>query len=516
MSRSRNLNPLLSRRDLLKAGATLGALAISDLFSPAVLRALSTPAIRGGLADIEHVVFVMQENRSFDHYFATYPAVRGFADPRAIHGVFEQSFAKNTAVAPVGKVLPYHLDTTKPGYECNPDPGHSWGTQHQSWNGGKMDQWGAAHSGDKDWSFMGYYTREDLPYYYAVADAFTICDAYHCSVMGSTTSNRLYSLTGMLDQDGKYGGPVLSTISWSPQSRGVLDPGWVTYPEVLLDAGVSWKYYSTPDADTQENPLVNFKQYYPGYSTNPALNLRAVKLFDGLFGQSYENFLIDAAAGTLPQVSWVNTHITQQEHPAGAPQDGEFALQAIIEAVTANPLTWPKTVVFYTYDENGGFFDHVAPPTAPPGTPGEFVKNSNGTYDTLPIGLGFRVPMLIISPFSRGGFVARRVFDHTSQLRFLERWLTAKGVSNVTVPNLSAWRRSTTGDLTSALNFAAPNITLASLPVAQPMNPIDHPECPTEEASMAASPTPTSQSLPGQEPGKRLSPSGLRTHEDDD
>jgi phospholipase C len=290
----------------------------------------------------------------------------------------------------------------------------------------------------------------------------------------------------------------------------VLDPGWVTYPEVLLDAGVSWKYYSTPDADTQENPLVNFKQYYPGYSSDPALNARAAQLFDRLFGQSYENFLTDAAAGNLPQVSWVNTHVTQQEHPSAAPQDGEVALQAIVDAVTANPLTWPKTVVFYTYDENGGFFDHVPPPTAPAGTSGEFVRNSNGTYDTLPIGLGFRVPMLIISPFSRGGFVARHVFDHTSQLRFVERWLTAKGVSSIGVPNLSAWRRSIVGDLTSALNFAAPNNSLPTLGLQQPVNLADHPECATEEVSMAASPTPTSQSLPAQEPGRRPSPSGLR------
>jgi phospholipase C len=509
MSRCDARGLLLSRRDVLRAGGALGVGAVSGLFSPSAVRALIAPAACGRLTDIEHVVFVMQENRSFDHYFGTYPGVRGFSDPAAIAGVFEQSLSQNTSVTPVGKVLPYHLDTAKPGYECTPDPGHSWGTQHDSWNAGAMDQWGAAHSGDKDWSFMGYYTRADLPYYYAVADAFTICDAYYCSVMGSTTSNRLFSMTGMLDQDGAYGGPVLSTITWSPQSRGLFDPGWVTYPEVLLDAGVTWKYYSTLDADTQENPLVNFKQYYPGYSNDLALNVRAVKLFDGIFGQSFENFLVDAAAGTLPQVSWVNTHLTQLEHPSAAPQDGEFALEAIVNAVTLNPLTWPKTVVFYTYDENGGFFDHVAPPTAPPGTPGEFVKNPDGTHDPRPIGLGFRVPMLIISPFSRGGFVARDVFDHTSQLRFLERWLTAKGISDVGVPNLSDWRRSTVGDLTSALNFAAPDTSQRTLPVRGPMNPVEHPECITEEISMSPSPQPTSQSLPTQEAGSRPSPSGL-------
>jgi len=501
---------LLSRRELLKAGGALGVGAVSGLFSPSALRALTAPPLCGRLTDIEHVVFVMQENRSFDHYFGTYPDVRGFADSAAIPGVFEQSFGKNASVPPLGKLLPYHLDTTKPGTECTPDPGHSWGTQHDSWNGGAMDGWGAAHGGDVDWSFMGYYSRADLPYYYAVADAFTICDAYHCSVIGSTTSNRLYAMTGMLDPDGRYGGPVLSTINWSPQSLGIFEPGWLTYPEVLLDAGVSWKCYSTLDADTEENPLVNFKQYYPGYSSDLALNLRAAKLFAGIFAQSYENFLIDAAAGLLPQVSWVTTHLTQLEHPSTAPQDGEFALETILDAVTANPLTWRKTVVFYTYDENGGYFDHVAPPTAPPGTPGEFVRNADGSYDPRPIGLGFRVPMLIISPFSRGGFVAREVFDHTSQLRFLERWLTAKGFSNVRAPNLSDWRRAAVGDLTSALNFVAPDTSRPTLPLRGPMNPLEHPECITEELTMAASPQPTSQSLPGQEDGTRPSPSGLQ------
>jgi phospholipase C len=310
----------------------------------------------------------------------------------------------------------------------------------------------------------------------------------------------------MIDPSGKYGGPVLSTQSW-PQSAQTLDAGWITYPEVLTDAGVSWKYYSTVDGDDQENPLLLFKQYYPGYSTDPALNVRAAKLNAAVTGQSFESFLTDAAAGTLPPVSWVLTHITQQEHPSAAPQDGEAALEAIIEAVTANPLTWPKTVVFFTYDENGGFFDHVPPPTPPAAEPGEYVT-AVPSLKTTPIGLGFRVPMLIISPFSRSGFVARDTFDHTSQLRFLESWLTAKGMSNVTVPNLTRWRRQTVGDLTSALNFAGPDGSVPQLPLRGPMNPTDHPECATEEATMAASPKPTSQSLPGQEPGNRRSPSG--------
>jgi phospholipase C len=496
-----------TRRELIKT--TAGAALAYGTLSESVLRALADVAPPGRLTDIEHVVLVMQENRSFDHYFGTYPGVRGFSDPGALPGVFSQAFAPNTTLAPAGRILPYRLDVSATGGgECTPDPTHGWGPQHDAYNHGAMDGWGRAHAGDADWSFMGYYERADLPYFHAVADAFTLCDAYHASVIGSTTANRLYAMTGMLDPEGRFGGPVQSTISWAPQDRGIFDPGWITYPEVLLDAGVSWKYYATPDGDDQENPLVLFKQYYPGYSGDPVLEARAARLSAGLFGQSFETFLADAAAGTLPRVSWVLTHITQQEHPAAAPQDGEAALEAIITALAANPETWRKTVMFFTYDENGGFFDHVAPPTAPPGTPGEFVGNAQKGFDTAPIGLGFRVPMLIVSPFSRGGFVARDVFDHTSQLRFLETWLAAKGFRGVAVPNLTAWRRQAVGDLTSALNLRRPDTSLPTLPVRGPMSPADHPECATKELTMAPSPRPRSQSMPSQEPGRRRSPSG--------
>jgi phospholipase C len=441
----------------------------------------------GRLTDIDHVVIVIQENRSFDHYFGTYPAVRGFSDPNALPGVFSQAYAGNTSLPPVGRLLPYHLDTSSGGGgECTPDPTHGWGPQHQAWDGGAMDAWGAAHAGDADWSFMGYYTRSDLPYYYAVADAFTVCDAYHCSVLGSTTSNRLYSVSAWLDPDGTAGGPVLSTISWNPTSPKLT---WETYPERLTAAGVSWRAYSSPDADSQENPLVDFRQFYPG---NPGYRPAYT---EAVFGHTYADFLADAAAGQLPQVSWVLTSIVDDEHPSAPPQQGEFALSEVITALTANPAQWAKTALLWTYDENGGYFDHVPPPSPPPGMAGEFVG-------TTPIGLGFRVPMLVVSPFSQGGFVCRDVFDHTSLLQFLEARF------GVEVPHLTEWRRSVTGDLTSAFNFADPEFSPPSLPVATPWVAAQHPECVSEEATMAASPRPVRQSQPAQEPGRRRTPSG--------
>ncbi|TMC47800.1 MAG: hypothetical protein E6J20_19275, partial [Chloroflexi bacterium] len=383
-----------------------------------------------------------------------------------------------------------------------------YGDQHACWDGGLMDRWADVHKSDSAQSFMGYYTREDLAYYYAVADAFTVCDAYHCSVMGSTTSNRLYSMTGMLDPDGLYGGPILSTQQLvNALPNGTFSDRWLTYPEKLTDSGVSWKCYSSLDGDDEDNPLYLFKQYYPqNYAPGSAMATRAAVLQSSLEAVFPAQFLADAAAGALPQVSWIVANIVQSEHPAGAPQDGEHVLSQVITALVASPL-WPKTVLFHTYDENGGFFDHVAPPTAPAGTPGEFalLNRATGIRDTNPIGLGFRVPMLIVSPFSRGGFVARDVFDHTSLLRFLE---TRFGVE---VPNLTLWRRQAVGDLTTALNFAAPDASPPLSVLTTPAPPDDiaqHPECATEELQASQYPIPANPPTPHQEPGFRPSPSG--------
>ena len=176
--------------------------------------------------------------------------------------------------------------------------------------------------------------------------------------------------------------------------------------------------------------------------------------------------------------------------------------------MTVNPAQWAKTAVFLTYDENGGFFDHVPPPTAPPGTPGEYLTvpavpdpAAAGGF-TGPIGLGFRVPMLIISPFSRGGFVSSGVFDHTSILRFLETRFGAE------VPNLSAWRRAAVGDLTSAFNFAAPDTSIPNLPSTTQAIPQVIQQCVANPNGTPAFAVPNPQSLPAQESGTGRKPSG--------
>src|SRR6202022_438857 len=170
-------------------------------------------------------------------------------------------------------------------------------------------------------------------------------------------------------------------------------------------------------------------------------------------------------------------------------------------ALTSNSAQWAKTALFVTYDENGGFFDHVSPPTAPAGTPGEYITVPAVPDPTVvgippilgPIGLGFRVPMLILSPFSRGGFVSSDAFDHTSVLRFLETRFGAE------VPNLSAWRRAAVGDLTSAFNFAAPDQATSVL--ATPGGVPSVQQCVDNLAGTTVYPVPSQQILPSQEPG---------------
>src|SRR5581483_4829212 len=203
----------------------------------------------------------------------------------------------------------------------------------------------------------------------------------------------------------------------------------------------------------------------------------------------------------LPSVSWVFSQPGQDEHPPASPQVGQLFVAKVLGILMSNPAVWAKTVVFVTYDENGGFFDHVAPPVAPPGTPGEELTVSPLPADAggfaRPVGLGFRVPMLVLSPFSRGGWVCSERFDHTSMLRFLE---TRFGVE---VPNLSAWRRSVTGDLTSALDMTAPDVSAPSLPTPAAADVTPPLGCPPHEiiTNVPTYRPPANPPMPAQEPG---------------
>jgi phospholipase C len=452
----------LTRRQALKAGAAAGALALG--WESLIARALAAPGA-GKLTDIEHVVILIQENRSFDHYFGSYRGVRGFADPSAPKlsdgsglSVFAQPGYPGGYDG--GHLYPFRFNSYANG-ECTNDIDHSWGPQHAYWNGGRLDGFVTGHlaaDGAANGPLcMGYYTRQDLQFSYALADAFTICDHYHCSVIGPTDPNRLYSFSAWLDPAGTHGGPVLDTSSSRVDRYRSLS--WTTMPEQLEAHGVSWKVYGSADGNFGDNVLPYFSQYW----SNPAL---AAKAFAPSFPGTFQT---DVAAGTLPQVSWVLAPLIASEHPPAPEIYGEAVVAQVLDTLVSNPAVWAKTALLVTYDENGGFFDHVPPPVAPAGTPGEYLTvrplPTTASGVAGPVGLGFRVPMLVVSPFSRGGFVCRDVFDHTSTLRFLE---TRFGVE---VPNLSAWRRSVTGDLTSAFNFVAPDPSVPALPTPSLVDP---------------------------------------------
>ncbi|HEY6492487.1 MAG TPA: alkaline phosphatase family protein [Trebonia sp.] len=393
----------------------------------------------------------MQENRSFDHYFGTLSGVRGFDD--ASSAFRQRGYAPGAGASADGYLNPFRLNTTHGATldgEVINDPIHDWGPQHRSWNNGAMDQWVTTHlktDGQENGPVvMGYYTREDTPVHHALADAFTICDHYFSSVMGPTNPNRLFWMTGSMDPDGLAGGPVLDTSLNPPD--GIYS--WRTYPEQLEEAGISWKVYQYQGLFEFLNRrfLSGMMQQFKAFADPDSPLARKAN------GTSFPNdFRSDVANGTLPAVSWVVPSLLDCEHPAMPPAEGAVGILKVLDILTSNPAIWEKTALIISYDENGGFFDHVAPPVPPPGAPGEYVTasldhvaESDGIAG--PVGLGFRVPCLIISPYSRGGLVASDVFDHSSQLRFLERRF------GVPVPNLSAWRRRTTGDLTSAFDFA--------------------------------------------------------------
>src|SRR5437588_10479825 len=458
------MNRELTRREALRAGAMgSAALSASALLSNSLIaRALATPRRCGSLTDIDHVVILVQENRSFDHYFGSYRGVTGFADPN----VLSLSDASGLSIFaqpgyPGGfdgdHLYPFHLDSVNNG-QCTNDIDHSWGPQHTYWDNGKLDGFVTGHlaaDGSSNGPLtMGYYTRKDLDFYYALADAFTICDHYFCSVIGPTDPNRLYTMSASLDPSGTRGGPVLSTSTSRVERFRTLS--WTTMPEQLQTRGISWKVYGSADGNYGDNVLPYFKQYW----SNQQLQQNALT-------PSYPGtFQTDVARGTLPQVSWVLAPLIDSEHPPAPGIYGEVVAADVLNTLVSNPSVWSKTALFITYDENGGFFDHVPPPTPTAGTAGEYLTVSplpppaGGVAG--PIGLGFRVPALVVSPFSRGGFVCSDTFDHTSTLRFLETRFGAE------VPNLSAWRRAATGDLTSAFSFASASTSVPALSQPSP------------------------------------------------
>ena len=523
-----------SRRQVL-AGGVAGAAALglaaagcdSSSSAASVKRALQVAPSASG--KVEHVVFLMQENRSFDHYFGTLKGVAGFEDQTNADAFTQTWPGAPSGISPSGVLLPFHMSTKQHG-ECTYDLSHSWPAEHASVNAGAMDSFVSTHTakgyeGTLGTNTMGYFTKDDIPFYYELAQKFTICDNYFCSVLGPTHPNRMMAISGTVDPAGAAGGPVIVTNDSQTQFQGTCS--WQTMPDVLTAAGVSWKCYNPygplyqPGSSVfvNKNMLLYFDQY-----ANADPSSAAYKNAFGYYGPNVDGGLTttnpniddltaDVRNGTLPQVSWIMSPNSFDEHPPAPAQLGEWYTQQILDALTSNPDVWASTVLFIMYDENDGFFDHVPPPRPPDGTDGEYLTDQSA--QTLsqsggiagPIGLGVRVPMLVVSPFSAGGWVCSDVFDHTSQLQFLA------SLFNVTVPNVSEWRKSTVGNLLSTLPvLAEPDVKvpkLAKVSHSQSARPIGN-ECTPDQIyelnpDDGAYPLPTTQTMPTQT-GGRLKP----------
>ena len=524
--------PHFSRRQLLQAAAIGSAF---SLLPASIRKALAIPANNrtGTIKDVEHVVILMQENRSFDHYFGTLPGVRGFSDritiplPEGRH-VWQQQGTERL-------VLPYHLDSKRGNAQRVDGTPHSWVDEQSAWDHGRMNAWPTY----KTPTSMGYYRRHELPFQFALAETFTLCDAYHCSIHAGTNTNRLFHWTGT---NGPSAANVAVVVNeWD--SPGPVDVGydWKTYPERLEESGVSWKVYQFLPDNFTDNPLAGFRQYRAasvkvGNPAQPPQDFTAfvpyrdelndsAPLYKGngntlpaADGNDLEamlaGFRADVQQGKLPQVSWIIAPAAYSEHPGpSSPVQGGWFTQEILNALTDNPEVWSKTVLLVNYDENDGFFDHMPSPSAPSlREDGSFAGKSTVPFETEIFqhvappgsqeqpppdgriyGPGPRVPMLILSPWSRGGWVNSQVFDHTSVLQFLEKRF------QVHEPNISAWRRAVCGDLTSAFNFVDPNgETLPKLPATTRHN-ADRLRMRQEQLPQVPLPPPGSQQLPHQQ-----------------
>jgi phospholipase C len=567
-----------NRRDFLKKAALLtGAAGISGLLPASIQKAMAINAAPGSTyLDAEHVVILMQENRSFDHCYGTLKGVRGYNDPRAIdlpnkNKVWLQSNAKGETYAP------FRLDIKNTKATWMHSLPHSWRNQVNARNDGKFDKWlENKRNGDPAYANMpltlGYHTREDLPFYYSLADAFTVCDQNFCSALTGTNPNRLYFWSGTIREEQNESSRA---HVWNEDmDYGTLK--WATFPERLEENGISWKCYQNEVAiDTgfegeedpwlsnfQDNPLEFFAQYnihlhephiialekrstelpakidelqkqiaalppedahishlkkqlreLQGYLTDVNKERESYKL--GMYeklsdkekslhqkafsnnkndphyrtlenlkynddgterellvpkGDVLHQFREDVKNGQLPTVSWVTAPENFSDHPTAA-WFGAWYVSEVMDILTQNPEVWKKTIFILAYDENDGYFDHVPPFTAPHSHKEGTGKVSDGIdtrveFVTLEqeldrkdfpehynkensIGLGYRVPLVIASPWSKGGWVNSEVFDHTSTLQFLENFLSKKTGKNIKEPNISDWRRTVCGDLTS-------------------------------------------------------------------
>lgn len=495
-----------TRRNLLQTAGIAALVGATSAAGIGAARAQSpaTAASKGRtgtIADLKHVVIVTQENRSFDHIFGTLAlaGARGFGDKQALTWQNGQTNFYEPNSRAEGYLLPYHADTTK------------YNAQNTS-------------------SRMFYFEEQDVPFHHAIAKAWTVADHYHCSLNTSTDPNRIMLMTGTNDPQGVLGGgPRINN-----NQNGQFLFQWQTYPEVLQNAGITWQAYVDNNKDTgwfgdyEDNLLRDFARFNPknasaadlvagqglvargnitsAYTTPPANENNDSSNLDYVLRE----FIADCAAGTLPQVSWVTSPAAWSEHPNNAPDNGAVYTRRVIQAVHDNPELWDSTLIILNYDEpnganrvgQGGFFDHVLPAIPEDGTPGEGAVGLNP-------GFGGRVPLVMISPWTRGGYVCSEVFDHTSTIMLLEQWTTALGKPAI-CKYISDWRRTVSGDMLSAIDFTSFDNSFPDLPTAASLLAI-----PVKDKALPAVPQPPvgQQVMPTQDTSGQLKVRPLSFHQ---
>ncbi|KAH8816010.1 non-hemolytic phospholipase C precursor [Xylogone sp. PMI_703] len=474
--------------------------------------ALASLARAGSIKDIKHVVLFMQENRAFNHYFGTMAGVRGFSDPNAQinpdgKSVFYQEVIPEMSPL-TDHLLPFYLNAEGGYYlnatQCMQAGSNLWAPNHAALNGGLNNHWPMNNS---QWSW-GYFKKEDIPVHFGIAESWTVADMYQEGVMSCTDPNRVTWMSGSVNvpggkQNASQGGPVFDNnrtpgceINAQGEPFNCYPFDWKTVPEFYEDAGVSWQVYQDTD-NYVDDPLVFFK-LFQNLKADTSLYNHGVA-FNA--NSSLDAFYADAAAGTLPLVSYIVGPGELSEHQPNRPIDGGWLQKKIVEAIV-NGKGYNNTVLMISYDETGGWGDHVVPYHSPEGTPGEWLEDPYGEVGYTYSGPGFRLPFYIISPWTRGGHVFTEHADHNSQIMFVEEWLSELGY-NVTTDQMNDWRREHMSNLLNAFDFDHPDYSVPTLPYA--------PDPLTDSNGNLLGPGPCQAQYPNQNPPI---PYGDQTEED--
>jgi phospholipase C len=524
-----------TRRSFFKNAMTAAAF---TALPPSIQRALATPAAvhTGTIADVKHIVILMQENRAFDLYFGTKYGVRGFGDPFPHPTVSGQAvWYQRSGPGPTAETtLPFPILQSE-NWAFPPDLPHGFSDQQGAWGQGQASYWPQYKSA----SCMGYYTRPELPFQFALAESFTLGDDYHAAIISCTDPNRISHVCGSswdpvlaaegipcTDADGEPSNLrcwITGTWPVPGYSYNQIAPNqpftWPNIADVLTEAGISWRIYQDMNNNWTGamNGFLAFETFRNAQTGTTAFEKTILE--NGMTTWTIADLQTAVENNTLATVNWVLPSAAESEHPGApcSPTHGGYFEETVLEALTSNPEVWASTIFILNFDENDGYFDHALNPAVPSYDDsgvmqgkstvfidGLYFNNAERTYSTAsyissedtisgnlrPWGLGFRIPFTVCSPWSRGGWVNSAVASHASIGLFLEKWL------GITVPAVSAWHRSVLSDLTSFFNFATPNDEFPSLP--------DMSGYATSDAASEELPPvvpPTTQGLPTQEPG---------------